>query len=190
MTGRDDLTKRLEACYTGAVHDVMRARGCKDFVLPPEIRPLVPARSVAGPAFTLRGHWAPGTDAHETLLAWTGMLSQAPAGHVVVCQANDSTVAHMGELSAETLQARGVRGYVVDGGCRDVAFIARIGFPVWCRYLTPRPGDLHWQPQPRVRDIGPQASPDAQDDLAAARGARHPRRVADQDGQGARRLTG
>ncbi len=138
MTGQDDLTKRLEACYTGAVHDVMRARGCKDFVLPSEIRPIDPARSVAGPAFTLRGRWAPGTDAQESLLAWTGMLSQAPAGHVVVCQANDSTVAHMGELSAETLLARGVRGYLVDGGCRDVAFIERIGFPVWCRYLTPR----------------------------------------------------
>jgi regulator of RNase E activity RraA len=26
---------------------------------------------------------------------------------------------------------------VVDGGCRDIAFIRSIGFPVWCRYATP-----------------------------------------------------
>jgi regulator of RNase E activity RraA len=44
----------------------------------------------------------------------------------------------MGELSSETFTYRGVRGYIVDGGCRDSAFILRIGFRVWCRYLTPR----------------------------------------------------
>ena len=43
----------------------------------------------------------------------------------------------MGELSSETLLLRGIRGYVVDGGCRDSEFILRIGFPVWCRYFTP-----------------------------------------------------
>ena len=43
----------------------------------------------------------------------------------------------MGELSAETLKFRGVRGYVVDGGCRDVDFILKLGFPVCCRYYTP-----------------------------------------------------
>jgi regulator of RNase E activity RraA len=31
----------------------------------------------------------------------------------------------------------GVRGYVVDGGCRDSAFIEKLGFPVFCRYYTP-----------------------------------------------------
>jgi regulator of RNase E activity RraA len=55
----------------------------------------------------------------------------------VICQPNDSTLAHMGELSAETLQYRGVRGYIVDGGCRDSDFILGIGFKVFCRYFTP-----------------------------------------------------
>jgi 4-hydroxy-4-methyl-2-oxoglutarate aldolase len=43
----------------------------------------------------------------------------------------------MGELSAETLNFRGVRGYVVDGGCRDTNFILDLGFRVFCRYTTP-----------------------------------------------------
>jgi regulator of RNase E activity RraA len=43
----------------------------------------------------------------------------------------------MGELSAETLQFRGIQGYIVDGGCRDTDFILKIGFPVFCRYFTP-----------------------------------------------------
>ena len=47
------------------------------------------------------------------------------------------TMAHMGELSSETMTLRGVRGYIVDGGCRDSEFIKNIGFRVWCRYFTP-----------------------------------------------------
>jgi 4-hydroxy-4-methyl-2-oxoglutarate aldolase len=87
--------------------------------------------------FTVRGCLDPTLDAHQTLLGWTAFLSKAPPGSVVVCQPNDSTLSHMGELSAETLQFRGVRGYIVDGGCRDTDFILKIGFPVFCRYFTP-----------------------------------------------------
>jgi 4-hydroxy-4-methyl-2-oxoglutarate aldolase len=131
------LSDRLEQCYTAAVHDVMRARGLGNFVLPWEIRPLVTAIKVAGPAFTFRGHIDPNIPPHDTYLAWTKFLGDIPAGSIGICQPNDHTVAHMGELSAETLKRRGVKGYVVDGGCRDTAFIRRIGFPVWCRYATP-----------------------------------------------------
>ncbi len=31
------LSLRLEQCYTGVVHDVMRARGMSRFTLPPEL---------------------------------------------------------------------------------------------------------------------------------------------------------
>jgi 4-hydroxy-4-methyl-2-oxoglutarate aldolase len=43
----------------------------------------------------------------------------------------------MGELSSETLTYKKVLGYVVDGGCRDSAFIDKLGFPVFCSYFTP-----------------------------------------------------
>ncbi len=36
------MTERLERCYTGVVHDVMRAMGLKDFTLPPSLRPISP----------------------------------------------------------------------------------------------------------------------------------------------------
>ena len=140
------LSDRLATCYTGAVHDVMRAMGFRDFVLPSEIRPVNPAQKLCGSIFTVSGHVETGADAHQTLLAWTGLLSRAPTDTVIACQPNDSTVAHMGELSAETLHLRGVRGYIVDGGCRDTEFILRLGFPVWCRYLTPRDVVGYWLP--------------------------------------------
>jgi regulator of RNase E activity RraA len=138
------LSERLEQCYTGAVYDVLRAMGRPDCVLPQTIRPLDASKKLAGPVFTVNGRLRKDLDAHQTLLAWTALLSKAPKGSVVVCQPNDSTIAHMGELSSETLSFRGVRGYVVDGGCRDSDFILKIGFPVWCRYFTPLDVVARW----------------------------------------------
>jgi 4-hydroxy-4-methyl-2-oxoglutarate aldolase len=140
------LSDRLQACYTGVVHDVMRAMGLRDFTLPAELRPILPELPLAGPAFTIEGKVVPGSDPHETLLAWTGLLSQAPSGSVWVCQPNDRIVAHMGELSAETLKGRGVRGCVADGFIRDVNFLLTIGFQAWCRGFTPRDIVGHWLP--------------------------------------------
>ena len=50
----------------------------------------------------------------------------------------------MGELSAETLQARGVLGCVTDGAVRDVGFLLKQKFPTWSRGYTPRDIVGHW----------------------------------------------
>jgi regulator of RNase E activity RraA len=143
----DALTERLERCYTGVLHDVMRGMGLRDFTLPPELRPILPEQAMAGPIFTIDGMVDPSADPHQTLLAWTGLLSQAPAGSVWVCQPNDRTVAHMGELSAETLKNKGVRGCLVDGFARDINFLLAMGFQTWCRGFTPRDIVGHWLPR-------------------------------------------
>jgi regulator of RNase E activity RraA len=115
-------------------------------VLPSSIVALDRGMVAAGPVFTVRGLPDATVTAHETLLRWTELLSRAPPGHVVMVQGNDAERALMGELSAETLQFRGVRGYVVDGGCRDTAFIRRLGFPVFCDKATPRDIVGAWVP--------------------------------------------
>lgn len=140
------LTERLERCYTGVVHDVMRGMGLRDFTLPPELRPLMPERALAGPAFTIRGKVDRNADAHATLLGWTGLLSKAPAGSIWTSQPNDRVVAHMGELSAETLRNKGVRGAVCDGFIRDTNFLIELGFQTWSRGFTPRDIVGHWLP--------------------------------------------
>ncbi len=141
-----DVVERLAKTYTGVVHDVMRAMGLRDFTLPPTIRPLAAGQTLAGVVSTVSGRVDSSADAHSTLLGWTGLLSKARPGTVLICQPNDSVVAHMGELSAETLKRKGVLGYVADGGCRDVDFILQQGFPVWCRYYTPRDIVGYWLP--------------------------------------------
>jgi regulator of RNase E activity RraA len=133
----DDYGDRLEACYSGAVYDVLRAMGYPNQALPHALRPLIAERKLAGRVYTVSGHAKPNLDGHQTLLSWTEMLSRMPHGSVVLVQPNDSSMAHMGELSSETMTLRGVRGYIVDGGCRDTEFIRKVGFRVWSRYYTP-----------------------------------------------------
>jgi 4-hydroxy-4-methyl-2-oxoglutarate aldolase len=137
MTPTITLADRLRGCYSGAVYDVLRAKGYVQQTLPQYIRPLNLQHKLAGPVFTIQGRRDDSLDAHQSLLKWCELLSKAPANTVLVCQPNDHTLAHMGELSSETLVYKKVLGYMVDGGCRDSAFIENLGFPVFCKYFTP-----------------------------------------------------
>jgi 4-hydroxy-4-methyl-2-oxoglutarate aldolase len=142
----DLLAARLMNCYAAAVHDVLRGMGHGRCVLPPNIKPLDPTKKLAGEIYTVSGHIDITRDPHDTLVQWTGLLSKAPPGKVLVCQPHTYDIALMGELSAETLNFRGVRGYVVDGGCRDTDFILELGFPVFCSFTTPKDIVGRWVP--------------------------------------------
>ena len=141
-----ELTTRLGRCYTGAVHDVLRLMGHEHMVLPPAIKPIVPSMRVAGPAWTVGGHIDRTATRDATLRAWCTLLARAPSDHVIVCQPSNHELALMGELSAQTLQARGVLGFVVDGGSRDTELIVEQGFPVFCAFLTPADIVSRWLP--------------------------------------------
>jgi 4-hydroxy-4-methyl-2-oxoglutarate aldolase len=128
---------RLAACHSSVIHDVMKDLGLPIRVLPRSILGLEPQMKAAGPVFTVRGRPDATLDKHTSLYEWAGLLSKSPAGHVVVVQPQDDTRALFGGLSAESLQLKGVRGYLVDGGCRDVQAICDLGFPVFARFNTP-----------------------------------------------------
>jgi regulator of RNase E activity RraA len=146
QSAMDSLTERLAQCYTGAVHDVLRMMGYENIVLPTEIKPIAPGMKLAGPAWTVAGHLDRTKTRHDTLLAWCTLLAKAPAQHVIVCQPHNHEVALMGELSAQTLAARGVLGFVVDGGSRDTELVVEQGFPVFCAFLTPSDVVARWVP--------------------------------------------
>ncbi len=139
------LTDRLAKLYTSAVHDVMHGRGHSNCVLPPGLHAVNPAHTVAGEVFTIDGHFQEGQPTNETLRGWAEVLSKAPAGKVIVCQPNTMEVALMGELSAATLQKKGVLGYIADGGTRDVPLLAEMDFPVFSRFATPKDIAGRWK---------------------------------------------
>ena len=132
------LADQLKRCNTPAVFDVLRIHGLPVIELPRDIRPLDPKSVLAGPVFPIEGRTDPDISVHESLeLFIRDVLSGAPADHVVVCQPNDHGRSCMGDLAAEALRRRGIRGYLIDGGSRDAEEICDIGFPVFCRYLSP-----------------------------------------------------
>ena len=59
-------------------------------------------------------------------------VEQCRRGDVlVVAPTSHSEAGYIGELIATALRAHGALGVVIDAGCRDVAELTRMGFPVW-----------------------------------------------------------
>jgi 4-hydroxy-4-methyl-2-oxoglutarate aldolase len=148
----DSLPRRFARLPTAAVTDVMDLLGLTRQTLPAAIQPLTSEMRTAGYAFTARGraHRGRPRERDTILRLFLRMLGAVPADSVLVLAANDSTAAHFGELSAEWLRARRVRGAVIDGATRDAAFITRIRFPTFVRYRTPQDSVPRW----RVADWG------------------------------------
>jgi 4-hydroxy-4-methyl-2-oxoglutarate aldolase len=148
----DNLPRRFARIYTAAITDVMDELGHGRQTLPPALHPLTPEMRLAGYAFTARGRPHRGTprERDQTLRRFLGMLEAVPGDSVLVLAANDNVAAHFGELSAEVLRARGVRGAVIDGSTRDAASISRLRFPTFVRYRSPQDSVPRW----RVTDWG------------------------------------
>jgi regulator of RNase E activity RraA len=95
------------------LEDPHRGYGSAGLVCPSNL-----SHKLAGPVFTIEGRRDDTIDAHDSLLKCCELLSKAPANVVLICHPIDDSLAHMGELSSETLAYKNELGYILDGGCR------------------------------------------------------------------------
>ena len=146
----EDLSKRLSLLHSSIVHDALRIEGLSKQTLPYQIRPISSGKTISGKVWTLSGELQENISVHDSLLSWTSFLSAVQPDTVVVCQPNNQSIALMGELSAETIVKKNIKGYVVDGGCRDVKRIKGIGFPVYCKFYSPKDVAGKW----KVTELG------------------------------------
>jgi regulator of RNase E activity RraA len=145
MLNEVKIIEELLLLNSSIVHDALRTENYLNQTLPHEIKPLQFEKTIAGKIWTISGSLKKNSKENETLLSWTDFLSKAEKNSVIVCQPNNHEIALMGDLSAETLKLKNIKGYITDGGCRDVTRIkSEIKLPVYCRFNTPKDVTGRW----------------------------------------------
>lgn len=120
------LLQRLGLFGVATVHEAQERTG----LLAPYLRPIYSGAKACGSALTVLAH--PGDN---TMLHVAAEICQ-PGDVIVIGLSSENSDGMLGELLATSFRARGAVGVIIDAGCRDVAEMTKMGFPVWSKAVS------------------------------------------------------
>ena len=125
---RADLAAVEQLCRFGSatVHEAMGRVG----LMKPYLRPIYAGAHTCGTAVTVLLH--PG----DNWMMHVAAEQLRPGDVVVAACSADNTDGFFGDLLATSFRARGAKGLVIDGGCRDVKDLTAMQFPVFSKAIS------------------------------------------------------
>src|ERR1700723_3449479 len=140
-----ELIAEFRRVEVASVSDAIEQLTGKRMYMSHRMQPIFTAK-FAGFARTVQLKKDEGNRDPEALTGMLEAIDQGSTNSVYVMALEDGEdIAGMGGLMGTAMAARGYAGAVIDGGVRDVAYLRKIGFPVFATGIVPSTSVHHYR---------------------------------------------